>query len=288
MCHVAAESIDADLLPMGEDGIHSQPGVRDGLIRLFAGGMESGSMTVPGEVVAIVQLHGLVPVIQAGMSRDDIVSRDPSLDRLGVEPTVTSAQDSAGVGDWASINDGWQHERSLAGQMEEVVLGSEEPGGIVRGPPFEVGSDNRLMASGNVIGDEVDDDVQVMLVDAVDEFPEFVEAMGGIGGVIGADIEHIPDGEGGTGDALEEIGIIGWEGEVGVGSAGGLAEDAEKPEVGDAELVEGVECGLVEVGEFSDAILGEGSVGLVSGTEVGELAEVELIDAGTDGGHGVG
>ena len=66
MGDIAAKAVDADLLPVGEDGIHFFPEIGNGEIGLEGGGMFSFSFGALEEVVAVVEFTGLVPAVLAG------------------------------------------------------------------------------------------------------------------------------------------------------------------------------------------------------------------------------
>lgn len=274
--HVAAEAVDPGGLPVGEDGVHERPGGGHGVARGAGEGEVSEAVGTAGEVVAVVELHGLEPVVGAGGGGGDVVAGDAGLGGLGGEGAVASAEGDAGGGGGVALVDGGQAEGALPGEVEEVVVAGEEPGSVVVEAGFEVGADDGVMAAGDVVGDEVDQDAQVVAVGALDEGRELLEAAVGIGGEVGADVEEVADGEGGAGDALEEVGVIG--GEAGVRGAGGVAEDAEEPEVGAAEVAEGGEGWVGDVGEGAAAVAGAGSVGDGIRDTVAEEAGEELVE----------
>ena len=66
LSHIAAEAIDAATSPVAEDVAHLHPRVGDGI----------GVQTAPSAVVyTVVELHGLVPVVDAGVGTEAVVAR---------------------------------------------------------------------------------------------------------------------------------------------------------------------------------------------------------------------
>ena len=64
--HIAAEAIDTTPSPVAEDVAHLHPRVGDGI----------GVQTAPSAVVyTVVELHGLVPVVDAGVGTEAVVAR---------------------------------------------------------------------------------------------------------------------------------------------------------------------------------------------------------------------
>ena len=139
--------------------------------------------------------------------------------------------------------------------------------------------DDGGVAAGDVVGDEIDEDAEVLFFGTGEESFELVEPLGGIDGVVGADIVVVADGVGAAGDAFEEVGIVGRKLQRGVVASGGLAVDAGDPDGVEAELFNRGESGVVEVGKFSATVLFESAVRDASGVGVAEEAGEELVDA---------
>jgi hypothetical protein len=142
-----------------------------------------------------------------------------------------------------------------------------------------LGMDNGGVAAGDVVGYEINKDAEVLLFGAGEESFEFVESLGRVDGVVGADIVVVANGVGATRDAFEEVGIVGGKLKGGVVASGGLAIDARDPDRIEAELLEGGESGVVEIGKFSTAVLFESAIGDASGVGVAEEAGEELVDS---------
>jgi hypothetical protein len=148
------------------------------------------------------------------------------------------------------------------------------------------------VTAGDVVGDEIDKDAEVLFFGTGEESFELVEPLGGIEGVVGADIVVVADGVGAAGDALEKVGIVGRKLKGGVVAGGGLAVDTGDPDGVEAELFDRGEGGVVEVGKLSATVLFEGTIGDASGVGVAEEAGKELVDAdfstcsGNKGGGG--
>ena len=139
-------------------------------------------------------------------------------------------------------------------QVVEVVP-REEFGCLVVFTEVSLGMDNRGVAAGDVVRYKIDKDAKVFLFGAGEESFELVESLGGIDGVVGADIVVVANGVGATRDAFEEVGIVGGKLKGGVVASSGLAIDARDPDGIEAELLEGAESGVVEIGKFSTAVL---------------------------------
>ena len=139
--------------------------------------------------------------------------------------------------------------------------------------------DNRRVATGNVVRYKIDKDAKVFLFGAGEESFELVESLRGVYGVVGADIVVVANGIGATRDAFEEVGIVRGKLKGGVVASRGLAIDARDPDRIEAELLEGGESGVVEIGKFSTAVLFESAIGDASGVGVAEEAGEELVDS---------
>jgi hypothetical protein len=143
--------------------------------------------------------------------------------------------------------------------------------------PF--GVDNRRIATGNVVRYKIDKDAEVLLFGTGEESFEFVDSLGGVDGVVGADIVVVANGVGAARDPFEEVGIVGGKLKGGVVASSGLAINARDPDRIEAELLEGGESCVVEIGKFSTAVLFESAIGDASGVGVAEEAGEELVDA---------
>jgi hypothetical protein len=141
------------------------------------------------------------------------------------------------------------------------------------------GMDDGGVTAGDVVGDEINKDAEVLFFGTAEESFELVEPLGGIEGVVGADIVVVADGVGAAGDALEKVGIVGRKLQRGIVAGGGLAVDASDPDGVEAELFDRGEGGVVEIGKFSATVLFEGTIGNASGVGVAEEARKELVDA---------
>ena len=138
--------------------------------------------------------------------------------------------------------------------------------------------DNGGVAAGDVVRYKIDKDPEVLLFGAGEESFELVESLGGIDGVVRADIVVVANGVGATRNAFEEVWIVGGKLKGGVVASCSLAVDACDPDGIEAELLEGGESGVVEIGKFSTAVLFESSVGNASGVGVAEEAGEELVN----------
>ena len=159
------------------------------------------------------------------------------------------------------------------------VVPREEFGGLVVFAEVTLGMDNRGVATSNVVRYKINKDAEVLLFGSGEESFELVESLGGIDGVVGADIVVVANGVGATRDAFEEVGIVRGKLEGGVVASSGLAVDTRDPNGIEAELLEGGESGVVEIGKFSTAVLFESAIGDASGVGVAEEAGEELVNA---------
>ena len=115
--------------------------------------------------------------------------------------------------------------------------------------------DDGGVTAGDVVGDEIDKNAEVLFFGTGEESFELFEPLGGIDGVVGADIVVVADSVGAASDALEKVGIVGGKLQRGVVAGGGLAVDACDPDGVEAELFDRGEGGVVEVGKFSATVL---------------------------------
>jgi len=130
-----------------------------------------------------------------------------------------------------------------------------------------------------VVRYKINKDAEVFLFGAGEESFEFVESVGGVDGVVGANIVVVANSVGATRDPFEEVWIVGGKLKGGVVASSGLAVDARDPDGIEAELLEGSESGVVEIGKFSTTVLLKSPVGDASGVGVAEEAGEELVDA---------
>ena len=265
MRHVAAEAIDAEPLPVREHGVHLQPCVGDGRGGFF--GVRIGAL-LRREVVAVIELHGFIPIVRAGRPRGDVVAGHATGLRLGGEEPAAFVR-------------GQSQRRAAAGgvglEPEEVVLRVEEFRRVVLRAKAQLRLHGRAMAARDVVRHEVDDRAQARGVDAPEQRLEFREPPARLRGVVGAHVEAVPDRIRRTGDALHDGGFI--RGQAGVFRRGRLPQHAGEPEVGEAHVLERAQRGVIDVGEFPAAILGERAVGFARLVHIAEDAREELVDA---------
>ena len=108
---------------------------------------------------------------------------------------------------------------------------------------------------------------------------EFREAFRRLFRIVGADIEVILDRVRAAGQALEKIGIIGRFADLRVGGGCGLLEHARKPEMGETHLAQFGQERVVEILEFSAAILRDGAAGFARFIHIPEKPGHQLINA---------
>jgi len=78
--HVGAEAIDAEGLPVGEDFVHFEPGVWDGVVGVLGVGEGAGE---GGEVESVVEFGGFVPVVDGRVPVGGVVTGDPGMEEFG-------------------------------------------------------------------------------------------------------------------------------------------------------------------------------------------------------------
>ena len=292
---IASKTVDTDLLPVGHDGIHLFPKIGNGHFGVENGGMFSFSIGALGEVVAVVKFTGFVPTVLAGAPGVLVIACNATSFLFGGEEAINLLfkawkaivfiipDDASGRGGglfFLGVEGGELKRRTVRSGLEVVeVVPREEFGGLVVFAKVPLGVDNRGVATGNVVRYKIDKDPEVLLFGAGEESLELVDSLGGVYGVVGADIVVVANGVGATRDAFEEVGIVGGELKGGVVASSGLAIDARDPDSIEAELLEGGESCVVEIGKFSTTVLFESAIGDASGVGVAKEAGEELVNA---------
>jgi len=257
--------------------------------------MLSFSIGALGEVVAVVKFTGFVPTVLAGSPGVLIVTCNAAPFLLGGEEAIDLIfeaweavvfiipDDASGRGGglfFLGIEGGELKRRTVRSGLEVVeVVPRKEFSGLVVFAEVPLGVDNRRVATGNVVRYKIDKDAEVLLFGTGEESFEFVDSLGGVDSVVGADIVVVANGVGAARDPFEEVGIVGGKLKGGVVASSGLAINARDPDRIEAELLEGGESCVVEIGKFSTAVLFESAIGDASGVGVAEEAGEELVDA---------
>jgi hypothetical protein len=291
---IASKTVDTDLLPVGHDGIHLFPKIGNGHFGLENGGMFPFSLGALGEVVPVVKFAGFVPAVLAGPPGVLVIARDAAPFLLGGKKAIDLLfeaweavvfivpDDASGGGGglfFLGIEGGELKGGTVGSGFKVVEVVPREE--FVRSVVFTevaLGMDNRGVAAGDVVRYKIDKDLEVLFFGAGEESLELVESFGGIDGVVGADIVVVANGVGATRDAFEEVGIVGGKLNGGVVASSGLAIDARDPDRIEAELLEGGESCVVEIGKFSTTVLFESAIGNASGVGVTEEAGEELVN----------
>jgi hypothetical protein len=257
--------------------------------------MFSFSIGALGEVVAVVKFTGFVPTVLAGAPGVLVIACNATSFLFGGEEAINLLfkawkaivfiipDDASGRGGglfFLGVEGGELKRRTVRSGLEVVeVVPREEFSGLVVFAKVPLGVDNRRVATGNVVRYKIDKDAEVLLFGAGEESFEFFEPLCRVDGVVGADVVVVANGVGATCDAFEEVGIVGGELKGGVVASSGLPVDARDPDGIEAELLEGCESGVVEIGKFSTAVLFESAIGDASGVGVSEEAGEELVDS---------
>jgi hypothetical protein len=295
MGDIASKTVNTDLLPVGHDGIHLFPEIGNGHFGLENGGMFSFAFGALEEVVAVVEFAGLVPAVLAGPPSVLVIACDAAPFLFGGEEAINLlfkawkavvfiVPDDAGGRSgglfFLGVEGGELKRRAVRSGFQIVeVVPREEFGRLVVFAEITLGMDNRGVAAGNVVGHKIDKDSEVLLFGASEESFKFFEPLSRVDGVVGADIVVVANGVGATCDAFEEVGIVGGKLKGGVVTSSGLPVDARDPDGIEAELLEGCESGVVEIGKFSTTVLFESAIGDASGVGVSEEAGEELVDS---------
>ena len=274
---IASKTVDTDLLPVGHDGIHLFPEIGNGHFGLESGGMFSFALGALGEVVPVVEFASLVPAVLAGAPGVLVIACNAASFLFGGEEAIDLffeaweavvfivPDDASGGGGglfFLGIEGGEVKRGAVRTGFQVVeVVPRKEFGRLVVFAEVTLGMDNGGVAAGDVVGYKINKDAEVFLFGAGEESFELVESLGGVYGVVGADIVVVANGVGATRDAFEEVGIVGGKLKGGVVASSGLAIDARDPDGIEAELLEGGEGGVVEIGKFSTAVLFESAIG---------------------------
>ena len=193
--HVAAEAVHALEGPVMDDVVHLVPG--------------------PGVEVAVVDLDGLVPVVDARRRGEAVAGG------LGRKLEIAGAVV------------GFRQAQGLAGIVEEVVLGRPVHGGVV---VRAEGMDARDMAPvipRHMVRDEVHDDLHPVPMGAFHQLKEFFHPGIGIRCQIRIYVVVIRDGIGRTGLPFHDLGM--GRPAAFVLLPRGVADEARVPDVIDAE-----------------------------------------------------
>jgi len=257
--------------------------------------MFSFALGALGEVVPVVEFASLVPAVLAGAPGVLVIACNAASFLFGGEEAIDFffeaweavvfivPDDASGGGGglfFLGIEGGELKRGAVRSGLEVVeVVPREEFGRLVVFAEVALGMDNRGVATSNVVRYKINKDAEVFIFGAGEESFELVEPLCRIDGVVGADIVVVANGVGATRDAFEEVGIVRGKLEGGVVASSGLAIDARDPYGIKAELLEGAESCVVEIGKFSTAVLFESAIRDASGVGVSEEAGEELVNA---------
>ena len=262
--HVAAEAIHVFAGPEHKDVAHLLPSVGHGFKVLFA---------AVGVVHAVVQLHGFKPIVDAGGFRKNVVAGGFG-GRFGVLAVFARAFQ------WAQRVVGGGHHEAFAGQVVEVVVGREGLGFVVGRAQIHhaLRLGVRLVGAGHVVGNEVHNHLQAVVVGALDEGFVLRHAVLHYHGQVGGHVVVVLNGVGRAGPALHHVGIIGRNTLGGVVRHGSVLNHAGVPYVAHPQLLDFFESGVGDVVELAAAIFADGSVRLVKGHFVAKQARHQLVD----------
>jgi len=126
-----------------------------------------------------------------------------------------------------------------------------------------------------VVGNKVDDGLELVFFDAPEQCFELIEALVRVGGVVRADVKVVTNRVGGAGLAFDQQWIV--RGSLGVGGRACLLEYAGEPKVGDAELAQGCQGCVIDVCKFTAAIFLNAAVELGRDFRIAEVAHHELV-----------
>ena len=249
--HVAPESVNALLSPEEQDVGHLVPCVGDGV-----------EVSVAGPVVlAVVQLHGLVPVVLA---------------RVVVEVVVASRFRRK----FLVVGNVERRLQLASGAIVEIVLRIESVIGIIVGTEVfhAPGLCYRLILSRHVVGHEVHYHLQSGLVGALYEGFEFLHALIHVGSQVGIHVIVVADGVWRTGLTFHYCRVLCGYAVGGVVGLGGMAYHSGVPHVRDTHILEVLQGLLIEVRKLARAVLSQRPVMLPLGVPVAIKASKHLVD----------
>src|SRR5437762_1714921 len=126
----------------------------------------------------------------------------------------------------------------LANEVEEMVVAREEIRLVVTQSEIQLGLDDRMVATGNVIRHEVKDYLQLRVVSAPDQCLELSHALAWVRCEVGADVEIIPDGVHGAGNPLDNVRIVGGHSQRGIICQSRLAQATGEPNMRGPETLD--------------------------------------------------
>lgn len=246
--HVTPEGVNAFRCPEAEYVEHLEPGVGYGVVVTAA----------VERVAAIVELHGLIPVVDAREGREAVIAR--SFGRKFDVGLLAGAQVDGGG-------------EKLAGDVIIIVGGREKHVGvIVRAEILDTGGSGvGVIAAGGVVGHKVDDYLHAGVVSAGHESLKLGHTVVDIDSNIGVHVIIVLDSVRRAGLTLDHVGIVGRrDALVAIIGLGGVLYDACIPHGRHAEFLDAGEHAVGDVVHLARAVLREGAVGHTVGIGVGE------------------
>ncbi len=131
--HVHPEAVHPKTLPVGDHRVHLPPGIRNPFPRRVRRGIFRLVLRVQ-KVVAVIQLHRLVPVVPRGRPTHHIVSRHPPEAVLRCEEAVCPPECPGRMTPGRRQTQRAASLGHLGSQVEEIVFGMEKYFGAVLPP----------------------------------------------------------------------------------------------------------------------------------------------------------
>ena len=217
-------------------------------------------------VVAVVELHGVVPIVFGG--------------ECGKAVVAGSACRELHVGHIVAAEVNLRGSEQLAGDVVEVVLRSKEHTLVVAlAEVFHAhGCHVGVVLAAHVVGHEVDDNFQPGAVSTSHQGFELFHAMRHAHGQIGVDVVVVGDGIRAAGLTFNYIGIVHGDAEARVVGRMGMLNHTGVPHVGGTKLANLFQHLGRDGIELTTAIFGNGAVGHRLGGIVGEQARKQLVN----------
>ena len=209
LCHVAAETVHAFGCPEEQDIDHLGPRRWDRVEMVAASS---------GVIDAIVELHGLIPVVDPWVRMEAVVARTAGRLLLVASEVEGGLQRSAGT-------------------IVEVVLRVEVLGGVVvlSKVAHALGFADAPVLAGHVVRHEVDDDLQSCLVGTPHQCTKLLHAARHVFGQVGVDVVIVGDGVGRPCASLHDRRVLAGNGVGRVIGGGGVADDSCVPNMRNAQ-----------------------------------------------------
>jgi hypothetical protein len=237
--HVATEAVDFLRRPEQQDIQHLVPCVGNGKeVRLSA----------VEKVYAIIELNGIIPVVDAGTGVEPVVARSFGR-KFAVRLRHTGVHIELAV-------------ESGAGDVIEIVVWTECPAGIVicSEPAGSGRLSVRVILSRNMVRYEIHQGFQPAAMCTGNEFFELFHAFRYVVGQIGINIIIVFDGIRRSGFSFHYGRVVGTYAIFAIIRPGGMFRDTGIPDMGCAEFFDFFQCLHCEVGQLAATVFLQAAV----------------------------